>query len=74
MVISDVGAVRDYVSPDGAAIVPVCDARTMAEKIIELLADPAQRQELGEKARIHALKFAWPLMIEQLRCVYDSLN
>lgn len=74
MVISDIGAVRDYVGSEGAAVVPAFDARTMAEKIIELLANPSQRNDIGEKARTQSLKFSWPLMIEQLKCVYDSLD
>jgi len=74
MVISDVGAVRDYVNPESAAIVPAFDARRMVEKIIELMSDQSQRKDLGQKARLQALKFAWPAMIGQLKSVYDSLD
>lgn len=74
MVISDIGAVRDYVDSESAAIVPAFDARKMAEKIIELLTNPSQRHELGQNARLQSLKFAWPKAIERLRCVYDSLD
>ena len=74
VVVSDIGAVRDYASPESAAIVPAFDARNMAEKIIELLANHAQRKEIGQQARLQALKFAWPAVIEQLKNVYDSLD
>jgi glycosyltransferase involved in cell wall biosynthesis len=74
MVISDVGAVRDYVNLESAAILPAFDARIMAEKVMELLGNPSQRYELGQQARLQALKFAWPKVIEQLKCVYDALD
>jgi len=72
-VLSDVGAVRDYVSPNGSALVPPFDARTMAEKIIELLDNPNMRAEIGEQARHQARRFTWPKIIEKHRAVYDSL-
>lgn len=74
MVISDVGAVRDYVSPGGAELLPPYDARRMAEHILTLLADSQRRAEMGEHARQQALKFAWPTVMEQLKTVYDTLN
>ena len=74
VVISDIGAVRDYVSPESGALIPPFDARQMAEKVIELLDDPDQRAELGQKARQRAEKFAWPIVIERLKRVYDSLD
>lgn len=74
MVVSDVGAIRDYVNPEGAAIMPAFDTRKMAEKIIELLTDQVQRDEIGQQARLQSLKFAWPAIIERLKNVYDSLD
>jgi len=74
MVISDIGAVRDYVSPESAAIVPAFDARQMTEKVIELLANQAQRDELGQQARLQSLKFAWPTVIGLLKSVYDAID
>jgi glycosyltransferase involved in cell wall biosynthesis len=74
MVVSDIGSVRDYVSSDSAALVPPFDALKMSERIIELLGDQSQRDDLSQKARLQALKFAWPIVIEQLKNVYDSLE
>jgi glycosyltransferase involved in cell wall biosynthesis len=74
MVISDVGAVRDYVSPHGAELLPPYDARAMANRILELLKSPQRLAEMGVNARQQALKFAWPVVVNQLKKVYDSLD
>ncbi|MCY1561487.1 hypothetical protein D9M68_987500 [compost metagenome] len=36
-------------------VVPPGDARALAQAVTDLLADPAHRQVLGERARTHAL-------------------
>jgi glycosyltransferase involved in cell wall biosynthesis len=74
MVISDVGAVRDYVSPAGAEIIPPYDARRMAESTIDLLADPQRRAKMGQEAQKRAFQFAWPTVIEQLKSIYAALD
>lgn len=74
MVVTDTGAVRDYVDPAGTALLPPNDARQMAETVCELLANPQRRAEMGERARQQALKFAWPIVMEQLKAMYDSLD
>jgi glycosyltransferase involved in cell wall biosynthesis len=74
MVISDVGAVRDYVDPAGADLLPPYDARRMAESILALLDAPQRRAEMGEHARRQSLKFAWPVVIEMVKNVYESLD
>jgi glycosyltransferase involved in cell wall biosynthesis len=73
MAITDVGAVRDYVSPQGAELLPVGDARRMADAVIDLLAAPSRRAEMGAQARQQALQFAWPKVIEQLKATYASI-
>ena len=73
MVISDVGAVRDYVSPAAAELLPPHDARVMADRVLALLSNPQRLAEMGEQARQQSLKFAWPTVIEQLKSVYDSI-
>ena len=74
MVVSDIGAVRDYVTGESAAIVPPFSARAMADTALELMEDPARCAEMSQQARLQALKFAWPVIIDQLRNVYDSLD
>jgi glycosyltransferase involved in cell wall biosynthesis len=72
-VVSDIGAVRDYVSPESSVLVPPFDARTMAEKIIYLLDNPGMRSDIGEQARQQVSKFSWLNVVEKHRAVYDSL-
>jgi glycosyltransferase involved in cell wall biosynthesis len=74
VVISDVGAVRDYVNPAGAKLIPPYNARCMAEAICNLMDDPQRRAEMGMQARDRALKFTWPAVIEQLDAVYQALT
>ncbi|HIE56932.1 MAG TPA: glycosyltransferase family 1 protein [Anaerolineales bacterium] len=72
-VLSDLGAVRDYVTPESSALVPPFEARAMAEKVIELLENKSLRAEIGARAREQALKFTWQNAIKQHQAVYDSL-
>jgi glycosyltransferase involved in cell wall biosynthesis len=74
MVVSDVGAVRDYVNPEGAELLPPYEARCMAETICKLLDDPQKRAEMANQARNGALKFTWPSVVEQLKEIYRSLD
>jgi glycosyltransferase involved in cell wall biosynthesis len=73
LVVSDVGAIRDYVNPEAAELIYPHGARRMAETIVELLEEPGQRQKMSEVARRQALKFAWPDIIKQLDTVYQSV-
>ena len=73
VVISDVGAVRDYVHPAGAKLIPPEDARCMAQAVCDLMDDSQRRAEMGMQARDRALKFTWPAVVEQLNDVYQSL-
>jgi glycosyltransferase involved in cell wall biosynthesis len=74
MVISDVGAIPDYVSTKSGALVPVQEARKMAEVVVELLDSPRDRERIGDCAREQAIRFAWPTVVKQLNVVYDSLS
>lgn len=70
MVVSDVGATRDYIDADSAAVVPPRDARCMAETVMGLLDNDGKRKLMAERARATALEFAWPKVVQQLRSVY----
>lgn len=74
LVVSDVGSIRDYVSPDGAVLVPPYDSQGMAEAVLELLDDPVKRQKMSQRAREQALKFSWPTVVEQLHSVYTAVT
>lgn len=73
MVASDVGAIRDYVTPDAAALLPPHNARKMADTVLELLNEPQERQRMAEQARRHALNFSWPNVVAQSQAVYQAV-
>jgi glycosyltransferase involved in cell wall biosynthesis len=73
LVVSDVGAVRDYVSHECAALIRPYDARGMAETVLSLLDAPSERQRMSIRAREQALEFSWPRVMEQLRSIYTTI-
>jgi glycosyltransferase involved in cell wall biosynthesis len=74
LVVSDIGGIGDYVSPDCGILVRPHDARNMAEAVLDLLSAPSERQRMAEQARAQALRFAWPQIIDQLRSVYTAIS
>lgn len=74
IVTTDVGAVRDYVSPAAAAILPPGNSGLMTEKVLELLADSSQRREMSQHAREHSLNFSWPKIMQMLNEVYTLIS
>ncbi len=74
LVVTDVGAIRDYVSPECAMLVPPYDSRGMAETVLDLLNDPLEQQRMSEQARVQALKFSWPKVVKQLQSVYEIVG
>jgi glycosyltransferase involved in cell wall biosynthesis len=73
IVVSEVGAIRDYVSPKCAILIPPFDSRGMAESVLHLLDDPLERQRMSEQSREQALRFSWPKVIQQLQAVYEAV-
>jgi glycosyltransferase involved in cell wall biosynthesis len=73
LVVTDVGAITDYVTPDSAVLIKQYDSRGMAEAVIDLLNNPAERQRLSKKSREQALKFSWPTVVQQLVSVYNKV-
>jgi glycosyltransferase involved in cell wall biosynthesis len=73
LVVTDVGAIRDYVTSDCAVLIEPYDSRNMAEAVINLLNDPDERQRLSKKSREQALKFSWPEVVRQLESVYNTI-
>jgi glycosyltransferase involved in cell wall biosynthesis len=74
IVTTDVGAIRDYVTPECAILVPPGDAAALTAAAVALLNDPARRRAMALAARRQALAFAWPEIVRQLRVVYDSVR
>jgi glycosyltransferase involved in cell wall biosynthesis len=73
IIATDVGAIRDYVTPECAILVPPGDAAALAAAAVELLNDTPRRQAMALAARRRALAFAWPEIVRQLRAVYDAV-
>ena len=73
LVVSDVGAIRDYVNPECTVLVSPFDARGMAESVFNLLDDPLERHRMSILSRQQALKFSWPKVIKQLQSVYAKV-
>lgn len=74
IVATDVGSIRDYLTPDCAVLVPLNDARKMADSVLGLLEEPAERKKMSEKSREQSCKFSWPNVLNKLRSVYISLQ
>ncbi len=75
MVLSDVGGFRELVEDHGAGrLVPPGDAAALAGAIGELLADPAGREHLAERARTAAAgPFSWDSIAERTLAVYREV-
>lgn len=74
IVVSDVGAIRDYVNPECALLIPPENAKAMAKIALDILDEPQERKNLSKKARLQALKLSWPIAAEKLRYVYESVS
>lgn len=74
LISTDVGSIRDYMSPQCGVFTPLRDARSMADATIDLLESPSLRKQMSIHCRNQALKFDWPLVVGQLQSVYDAVN
>ena len=74
IVVTDVGAVRDYVDPGCGRLIPPYQARAMAEAVIDVLADESARRRMSSKCREHALQFSWEESVGKLKSVYEALG
>jgi len=70
LVVTDVGAVRDYVSEREARLVPPQSPSDLAAGIIELVANPDQAVAQGRRARQRSLQLDHQLMALRLKAVY----
>ena len=75
MVLSDVGGFRELVEEHGAGrLVPPGDPSAVANAIGELLADPAERERLAERARAAAAgPYSWVSIAERTMAVYEEV-
>jgi glycosyltransferase involved in cell wall biosynthesis len=75
MVLSDVGGFRELVEEHGAGrLVAPGDPDALGEAIGELLADPAERERLAERARAAAAgPYSWDGVAERTMGVYEEV-
>jgi glycosyltransferase involved in cell wall biosynthesis len=75
MVLTDVGGFREVVEDHGAArLVPPGDPGALAAAIGELLADPAERERLAERARAAAAgPYSWDSIAGRTLGVYEEV-
>jgi glycosyltransferase involved in cell wall biosynthesis len=73
IVVTDVGAVRDYVDPACGMLIPPYQSRAMAEAVIDILNDESARCQMSSKCREHTLQFSWEKSVGKLRSVYEAL-
>jgi glycosyltransferase involved in cell wall biosynthesis len=76
MVLSDVGGFGEVAHDHGAGrLVPPEDPGALATAITELLADPAERDALGERARAAAAgPFSWDAVAARTLSLYEELG
>jgi glycosyltransferase involved in cell wall biosynthesis len=75
MILSDVGGFREIVEDHGVGrLVPPNDPSALAAAIGELLADPAERDRLAQRARVAAAgPLSWDAVAERTQAVYDEV-
>lgn len=70
---TDVGGIRDYVSPDFSCLVARKDADAMADAVLELAADPIRAEQMGRAARARALQLDWRRVVDLQMKVYETV-
>jgi glycosyltransferase involved in cell wall biosynthesis len=73
IVLTDVGAVRDYVDANIGAFVPPFDPDAVLETILHLIRSPGKRNELSLNARNRALQFDWNVITKRMHEIYARL-
>jgi glycosyltransferase involved in cell wall biosynthesis len=75
MVLSDVGGFREVVEEHAAGrLVPPGDPASLSQAIGELLADPAERERLAERARAAAAgPYSWDSVAQRTLAVYEEV-
>jgi len=74
VVASDIEGYRDVMTADTGLSVPPGDPESLADALVELLADENRRQELGQAARrIAVQRYSWEEIGRRLVDVYESV-
>lgn len=74
VVVTDIGAIRDYVTNEGALLVPPKDVEAFAQQLQRLAAGGQMRRLLGQANRERAeAEFSLEVSGVRMRAVYESL-
>lgn len=73
VVVTDLSAVRDYVTPENAVLTPPADACAMAQAVLELGGRPDALKAMGRASRHRAEEFSFPATARQLTKVYQAV-
>jgi glycosyltransferase involved in cell wall biosynthesis len=73
MVVTDIGAVRDYVKSDFAKLVSPYNSEEMLVAILSLIASKDKLSEMAENARNHSFIFDWEIITKHLIEFYGHL-
>lgn len=71
---TDLPAIREYTTPDGARYVPPGDPEHLAETVVRLIDDSGTRMAMGRANRIHAERYGWPVIAQQTLDFYKRIN
>jgi phosphatidyl-myo-inositol alpha-mannosyltransferase len=73
VIASDIGGYRDVVSDgEDGVLVPPADPQRLAEELQTMYLEPQRRREMGERAREHAARYAWPRIADEVEGVYED--
>jgi glycosyltransferase involved in cell wall biosynthesis len=73
IVTTDVGGIRDYVTPECSYTLTPGDVEGMSEAILTLVDDTRLREAMGVQSRLSALRFDWSAVAQTHMKVYSSL-
>ena len=74
VVASDISGYRGVMEPEAGRLVPPGEPDLLADAVVELLADEAERENLGRSARAIAQeKYSWDGLAQRLAEIYESL-
>ncbi len=74
VIASEVGGLAFLVRDEETGFhVPSRDPEALAERIYRLLTDEGCRRALGQNARAYAQQFAWPIIVQRMLRLYESV-
>ena len=72
VIASDIGGYRDVVRDgEDGVLVPPADPQRLAEELQTMYLEPERRRAMGESARKHARRYAWPRVADEVTEVYE---